>query len=182
MKKTFHTERLIVRPLTLDDAKDFYRIVDEDPKHAGQISLEQRIDRIHAYLTNDALEPGLGWWAVTLQTDGSFIGRCGLDSYLTDFLQFEDDPANLYHSIEVELAYHIGIDYRRQGFAFEACHALVEHAFTELKLRRIVSVTNQDNIPSQNLMRKLGFRLQRNLHPEFSDRMIGILNNTIILA
>ena len=182
MKKAFETQRLILRPLTLDDAEDFDRIVDRDPKHAGQVSLEERTDRIHAYLMNDKLEPGLGWWAVTLQADGSFIGRCGIDSYLTDFLRFEDDPDNPYHSIEVELAYHIGVDYRRQGYAFEACQPLIEHAFGELRLRRIVSVTSQTNIPSQNLMRKLGFRIERNLHPEWSHEMIGILENTLISA
>ena len=182
VKHIFNTERLIVRPLTLDDAEDYYRIIDEDSKHDGRITLEQRVERIHTYMGNDQLNPELGWWAVCLAADGRFIGRCGLDSYVTDFIKFEDDPDNPFHSIEVELAYHIDVDYRRRGFAFEACQALIERIFTVAKLRRLVSATNQTNIPSQNLMRKLGFRLQRNIHPEWPHEIIGILENTIISA
>ena len=180
VKHTFNTERLILRPLTLDDAEDYHRVIDEDPKNAGQVGLEQRRERIRSCVTNDQSNPELGWWAVCLAADGRFIGRCGLDSYITDFIRFADDPDNPFHSIEVELAYHIDIDLRRRGFAFEACKALIERFFTVAKLPRLVSVTSGDNIPSQALMKKLGFRLGPNLHPHYADEVVGILDNTLL--
>ncbi len=178
LKETLETERLVLRPFTLEDTDAFHRVIDEDPKNAGTISLAQRREHIRAYVQNDMLNGAMGWWAVVLRADNSFIGRCGVDSYVADFVRI-DEPTlrGPFNPVEVELAYHIKADLRRQGFAYEACCALVEYTFCETKLPRLVSVTSASNIPSQRLMRKLGFRLYENQHPHFSDEIVGVLEN-----
>ena len=56
--------------------------------------------------------------------------------------------------------------------SMEACH----------REEDIRNAATETIIPSQYLMRKLGFCIERNLHPEWSHEVIGILENTLISA
>ena len=48
----------------------------------------------------------------------------------------------------------------------EAGQALIEYAFLEMRLPRLVNGIDDANTPSIRLAEKLGFRRVRNLHPE----------------
>ncbi len=56
---------------------------------------------------------------------------------------------------------------------------MIDYAFTELKLRRIVATTTYDNVPSIGVMQKVGMRIEKN---PFADppwlQVVGILENT----
>lgn len=43
---------------------------------------------------------------------------------------------------------------------------MIAHAFTDLRLKRIVATTEFDNLESQGVMKKLGMTLTRNPLPE----------------
>ena len=55
---------------------------------------------------------------------------------------------------------------RGKGYATEAARALIEWAFTNLELARIVATTEDENVASQAVMRRLGMRVERNPDPE----------------
>lgn len=56
------------------------------------------------------------------------------------------------------LGYWLGEDYWRNGYMFEAAKKLIEFGFNTLKLRRININAQTQNNPSNNLIKKLGFR------------------------
>ncbi len=56
--------------------------------------------------------------------------------------------------------------HRNRGYAAEAGQALIDYAFKELHLGRIIATTEYDNLPSQAVMRKLGMALHRNPRPD----------------
>ena len=53
-----------------------------------------------------------------------------------------------------------------RGHLQPAAKALIDYAFNELKLRRVIATTTYDNIGSQGVMRKLGMRIEKNPLPE----------------
>jgi RimJ/RimL family protein N-acetyltransferase len=178
LKETLVTERLVLRPLRLNDVESYHRVIDEDPKNAGAISLAQRRDLVHSYVQNDMLNGALGWWAIVLRSSNCFIGRCGVDPYVADFVRIAEPSLQGPHNrVEVELAYHIDAGLRRRGFAYEACSSLVAYSFEQTKLPRLVSVTSRTNTASQALMMKLGFRMYENSHPEYQGDAVGVLEN-----
>ncbi|MDW1828053.1 GNAT family N-acetyltransferase, partial [Vibrio sp. Vb0937] len=48
-----------------------------------------------------------------------------------------------------------------QGFAIEASKAVVEYAKQVMQLSQLVAITNNDNIRSISLLKKLGFEFER---------------------
>ena len=45
------------------------------------------------------------------------------------------------------------------GFTIAPSSRLIKGAFEELEIEEIKAITNQDNISSKNLLKKLGFKL-----------------------
>ena len=85
-----------------------------------------------------------GFLAVTLNESGEFCGICGLLRQQLD------------HGDEVELAYHLRPRYHGRGIATEAARGVMEYAFENLGLRRIVSLIRPDNLPSRRVAVKNG--------------------------
>lgn len=56
-----------------------------------------------------------------------------------------------------ELGYWIAEEYQSNGFATEACMALVERAFNELGIKRIYATYMKENLASKRVLEKLGF-------------------------
>ncbi len=77
---------------------------------------------------------------------------------------------------EDELFYKLGREYWGQGYAGEACRALIEYAFGGLRLRRIVTVTHKDNSKSMALLRRLGMNIVA-APRAWRDDVLGVLEN-----
>jgi len=56
-----------------------------------------------------------------------------------------------------ELGYHIYEPFRRQGYALEACRAIVKYGFETLELDKIRICTKRSNTASRILAEKMGF-------------------------
>jgi ribosomal-protein-alanine N-acetyltransferase len=76
----------------------------------------------------------------------------------------------------VELGCALEKTYWGKGYATEACQPMIEYAFRELKLKRLVNHVDSDNTRAINLMKRLGFRIEKNLHPNYGG-FVGILEN-----
>ena len=80
---------------------------------------------------------------------------------------------------EVGLFWVIDPEQQRRGYATEAAQAMVQHAFTHLRLKRIIATTEYTNIASQGVMRRLGMRVLHNPLPEPPWlQVVGVLQNS----
>ncbi len=170
------TQRLVLRPHTMDDLLPLHQLLDHpdvwqfDPGFPR--SIEERHDWL-VYRTYELPMVGVGCFGVQLKKTKTLIGRCGLEVYLEDVVNHDDGP---YNTFEVELYYHFGRDYWGQGYATEAALAVVQHAFQDLKLRRLVTPgVNHGNLRSIGLMRRIGMNVMPSPHDE--NAVMGILIN-----
>lgn len=189
------TERLIIRPFTMDDLEDVHQmldvdLVDVDFGSEGEKALHERQQWLQwTVMSYEELaklyQPPYGERAVTLKETGQLIGACGFVPCLNVFEQLPSfsttvvDQSESFNSTEFGLYYALSPAHQRQGYATEAVKAMIDYAFTELNLRRIVATTTYDNVPSIGVMQKVGMRIEKN---PFADppwlQVVGILDNT----
>lgn len=62
------------------------------------------------------------------------------------------------HTRTYILGYVLNPKYQRQGYATEACKALLKHAFTVAQLHRVVAYCDQENERSWKLLERIGMR------------------------
>ena len=108
---------------------------------------------------------GFGLWAVVDATSNEVIGDCGIT--------LQQTPAGF----EPEIGYHLWREFWGQGFATEAAIACRDYAFQNLGLRRVVSITSSDNIPSQKVAQRVHDRkeiYQKRLRGTLVDRYLYI--------
>ncbi len=187
------TSRLLIRPFQLDDLEDVHRILDIELNDAdtgteGPQSREGRVQWLQwAVLNYEELaklyQPPYGDRAVVLKQSGEIIGACGYTPVLMPLgllPSFDSgiDAANRLNVSEMGLYYAFSPTHQRKGYATEAAQALVDYAFQQLQLRRIVATTSFDNTASMGVMTKLGMQIERNEHGEPPYlQVVGLLDN-----
>ena len=175
MPHALETERLLLRPFIEADIDVVYRLFEEDaevyrfdPGHPRTMEQRAATIRTHAAQNQD---DGEGTLAVTLKSTGEFIGQAGLQLFVL--------PWRPFATAEVELNYKLGRAYWGQGYALEACRALVDFAFKDMRLLRLVTVTQPQNLRSVHLLQRLGFCVGPG--PEvWEPDVIGILTNPAV--
>ena len=167
------TERLIIRPLIMDDLDACYRLYQgvgwiDSALPAHEFRARQKAWLEWSIRNYEALawlhQTPYGDYAVTRKVDGSFLGLAGLVPALAPFgrLQsFGGDP-DAHFTAEVGLFWVIAPEAQRQGIASEAAQALLDFAFGTLRVARVIASTEHDNCASIGVMRKLGMRIERN--------------------
>jgi ribosomal-protein-alanine N-acetyltransferase len=71
------------------------------------------------------------------------------------------DPS-LRAANEFEIGYSIAKSYRRQGYATEACTAVIDWLFEDVGAETILAGCDAKNVPSVRTLRRLGFWLDSN--------------------
>jgi RimJ/RimL family protein N-acetyltransferase len=172
MPPRIETARLILRPFSPDDLDEAYDVFEGhpdvwkyDPGH--QRTREQR-DVITLNYAASNLVDGEGNLAVTLKDSGKMIGYVGLQLYIL--------PSEPFATAEVEIFYKLGRLWWGEGYAYEACTALLGFAFSELRLHRVVTVVSRENVPSIRLMKKLGMKIE-DAPPQWKNDLLGIIEN-----
>lgn len=181
--KTLETERLLLRPFTPGD-EAIHQAVFSDPAVChfycrNTKTIEQVRDWL-VYRQQQAAQEDMGFLAVIRREDQALLGLVALQPYVNSWIVFAGLPSSPHHQLEVELSYAFGRAYHRQGYASEACRALITYAFRELKLPRIAYGVDGDNIASWSLMKSLGFRLSNDPQPDGGNGVTGVLENTMV--
>ena len=83
--------------------------------------------------------------AITLQPHGPLIGTCGIRRQRAD-------------AHEAELGYEIAYDHWGQGYATEAARSMLTFAFEELQAHRVWAHCVKENVASNQVLHKMGFR------------------------
>ena len=185
------TQRLIVRPFIMEDLPAIHRILDQTFGDGTKVGDEAALEERRSWLQWSMLsqewfpkmqQPPYGDRAVVLKATGALIGSFGYVPLLDVYEQLASlrtmDQLGGYTTPEVGLFWVIDPDHQRQGYATEAARAMIDQAFTQWRLKRIIATTACDNLASQAVMRKLGMRIEGSPLPEpHALQVVGILEN-----
>ncbi|MFZ2486302.1 MAG: GNAT family N-acetyltransferase [Candidatus Rickettsiella isopodorum] len=152
------TKRLILRTWKEQDL-DPMLAVNQDPlvceflpKIGNRVATKTLIRRF----MNHYKKYGFTAYAIELKSNDEFIGFVGL---LVTSFEAHFTPA-------VEIAWRLDSKCWGQGYATEAAKAIIDFAFTTLKLEEVVSFTVENNIRSRRVMEKIG--MHHNPHDDFN--------------
>jgi RimJ/RimL family protein N-acetyltransferase len=185
------TPRLMIRSFTLEDTPIIHRILDQTfgdgTRSADPAALDERRSWVEwSMLSQEWLpnmhQPPYSDRAVVLKATNMLIGAVGYVPCLAPFEQFPALRASAqpggFATPEVGLFWAIDPEQQRRGYATEAAQALIRHAFTDMRLKRIIATTEYTNTASQGVMRKLGMQVVHNPLPEpHWLQVVGILQN-----
>ncbi|ELO1774529.1 GNAT family N-acetyltransferase [Vibrio fluvialis] len=142
------TERLILRALAEDDARDLFGIFsDHDVMKYWNSSPWVSIDEARLFIANSVqainsnTEVTLG---IYLKSTGQLLGKIMLFNYAKE-------------SRRAEIGFGVSRNFWGKGIVLEAGTALIEYAFKNLQLRRIEAEIDPDNISSGKALERLGF-------------------------
>ncbi len=161
---SIETSRLQIRWLDFNDAEFIYQLVNDPDwvRFIGDRDVSNLDDARH-YIESGPLDMyrkhGFGLNRVALKENDKAIGICGI-------LQRETLP-------EVDLGFALLPDYRRQGYAFEASRAVLEHVSSQ-GLPRVAAILSPQNLASANLLGKLGFSFERNYRAEANSSLLDL--------
>jgi RimJ/RimL family protein N-acetyltransferase len=148
-REPIRTERLVIRPMTMDDLDDVYAYQSDQANHAFLMndarSRDEVAENLAKYVTATRLAEEKDWIQPAVEWDGRVIGQL----YLTIY-----SVVNL--GAEVGWVFHP--DFHGQGYATEAATALLELAFGELEMHRVRAELDPLNAASIALCRRLGMR------------------------
>jgi ribosomal-protein-alanine N-acetyltransferase len=153
------TKRLTLRHLEVGDLDALYRLYRDPQIRAyfpdGTRTLAETREELECFLEGHHTPPELGLWATVERNTGAFLGRCGLLPWTID-----GKP-------EVELAYLIDKSRWREGLASEAARGIIQHARTELHLKRLICLIMPGNVASAAVATKVGMVMEREHTGEF---------------
>jgi RimJ/RimL family protein N-acetyltransferase len=151
------TERLILRPFTLDDAEAWLPLISlpEIIRYTGDIpatSVDEARECLRTRPLRDYAVHGYGRMAVIEKSTRRLVGFSGL-KYLEDLR-------------EVDIGYRFLPDCWGKGYATESASVLMEQGRREHGFRRIVGMAHPDNAASIHVLEKLGLGFERLLEPD----------------
>ena len=148
--KSFTSERLIIRPTFEQDDKLIFHLMNTPKfiKYVGDrkiSSINDAKNYIKVKMLAQLYLMGYSSYTLINKSNGDKIGICGL--------------YNRAGVDGIDIGFSILPHFERLGYAYESSSRLIKGAFEELEIEEIKAITNQDNISSKNLLKKLGFKL-----------------------
>ena len=185
------TPRLLIRSFFLEDLPAIHRILEQTfgagDKGTEDSALQERRSWLQWSILNQEWFPKLhqppyGDRAVVLKTTGELIGSVGYVPLLDVYDQIPElataaTPSG-FTTPEFGLFWVIDPQHQQQGYATEAAQAMIDYAFNDLRIKRVIATTGYSNLASQAVMKKLGMKLARNPTPQpIWLQVVGILEN-----
>lgn len=142
------TERLIMRPLTVQDAEEIFTNWTGDPEVAKFMrwDVHQNSGETRTWIEAEqlAIEEGLVYdWGGVLKETGELVGSGGL-CFTEEYELFE-------------LGYNIMRKYWGMGLATEAARCIVKYSVQNLGIKKLYCCHAKDNPASGRVMEKAGF-------------------------
>ena len=158
------TKRLLLRPVRLADAEDFYRI-GSDPENNRFTIHYPNMDATLAGMANYWMGDPLGKYAVVLRDTNQFAGA----------VEVHLDEKNR----KAEIGYLITRRFWGNGYAPEASAALLDLCFNVLHLNRVEAMYDSRSHNSGRVLEKLGMHVEGRIR---NDRMDGDFAVTTVVA
>ncbi|HDR7325982.1 hypothetical protein BWGOE3_55050 [Bacillus mycoides] len=136
-----------IHELDYENIKELY-LNQKVRKYLGGPRKEETIEDI----LNDMLNPDENswYWVVNSKQTNEFMGVVSLD------------PHHIGNDIEV--SYQFLPQWWGSGYATEAVQEIIHYAFNELKLSKVIAVTQMANTPSRKLLERLHMKLVQTYH------------------
>ena len=153
---TLETERLIIRPITLDDVQGFFEMDSQPEVHTflrgeplkSLAETHQIIESIIAQYQKF----GIGRVGVIEKSTNIFIGWTGFK-----FIAEEDTINNRFDFLD--FGYRFRKEVWGRGYATEAAKACMEFYKNNLTQYQINAITHIDNLASRRILEKVGFEV-----------------------
>jgi ribosomal-protein-alanine N-acetyltransferase len=146
------TERLSLRRLTTDDAPFILELLNDPAflQFIGDKGVRNLEDARQYILQGPMLSYetlGFGLYLVTLKGTDTPIGICGLIK--RDALE------------DVDIGFAFMPDFRSSGYGSESALAVRDYGMNVLGLKRLLAITNPDNVGSIKVLEKIGLKFDR---------------------
>ena len=146
------TERLEIRHFVADDREAMDRIFgDVEVMHYGPgVKDSAWVENWISLCEGDYRAQGFGLWAVVEKSTRCVIGYCGLTRF-----------PDIAGEEEIEVGYRLARECWGKGYATEAARAVRDYGFETLKLPRLISLIDPENIASVRVAEKLGMHYEK---------------------
>lgn len=155
MEQFFATGRLIARRFAPSDLNAFVAIRGDPDAARFQDweSFTEKDGRVFLEWVGprNPGEPGWFQFALERKEDGTLVGDCGLRILKTD-------------NRLAQVGYTIARPYWGQGYATEAVRGLIDHAFTNFAVHRIIASVDPRHTASIRVLEKAGFAKEAHFH------------------
>ncbi|CAH0135596.1 GNAT family N-acetyltransferase [Chryseobacterium sp. WG14] len=152
--KSYETERLILRPMSLEDKELIFELYNSPKfiRYIGDRNIKT-VDAAEDYIRNKFIPQierlGYGNYLVMTKEGNNKIGGVGI---------FERDGLDV-----VDIGYSLLEEFEGQGYAYEAAQKVKAIAMEEFGLSKISAIISKDNLSSQKLIEKLGLKFQKHI-------------------
>ena len=165
--KTIQTTNLILRPFREEDAGDVLEYLEKPMVNCFACmklnSLEEAQTAVKEKMSHSEY-----CFAIVLKATRKVIGE--IEAYPESS---QPDVAENFVKDTFSPCWMLNAAYQGKGYGYEAAKAFFDYLFCQKGARRIYAFTEDNNLPSQNLCRKLGMR-QEGLFREF----VSFVNDT----
>ncbi len=152
--KELESDRLLLRPITVQDAKDLFEIYSNkevmlyfDDRSAFE-NMSEAEDMAKGYENGIKTKAEMRW-GIILKDTGKLIGTCGFHA-ISDYDK------------RLEIGYDLNRKYWGKKIMTEALSLIIQFAF-EMDVNRIEAFVEPPNTGSRVLLEKLGFSLEGTL-------------------
>jgi ribosomal-protein-alanine N-acetyltransferase len=145
-------EPWIALNLDPENLRYFPRIYSAEESHASFLRIRDLLN-----------ENPFGLWAAEEKTSGAFMGFVGIAHHNSPGISFM--PCH-------EIGWRLDKKFWGKGYATEAAQVVLDYGLQELLIPEIYSFTAKGNLPSINVMKKIGLRERAELafeHPRIAD-------------
>ena len=146
MALLLNTERLALKPFTLEDIALFHRLNNDafirkymwDDEAIDEATAKEIIEQNDTYFK----ENKYGIWKIQLKKEADVIGYVGLW-----FFFGEPQPQLIYALLKPST---------KKGYAYEASNAIMKYAFEHLGFNYLIAATDVPHLESQKVAKSLG--------------------------
>lgn len=142
---SIETERLLLRPVTLDDAEAMFDYASDIENTRYTFLTNQNLEETKSNIAQFYLANPLGRWGIELKSNGKFIGTIDLHKI---------DPVLK----KATIGYIINKKYWNQGLTTEANRSVIELAFEKIGMNKLTALHDKANPASGKVMKKSGMR------------------------
>lgn len=152
------TDRLIIRPFILNDLSECYELMQD----------EELFNYLDWKVTSIEIFKGtFNWWIDLYETNFDDDFKYNFAIFLKDnnaFIGWGGFGAIDCFYPENEIYYLVGKEYWKKGYATEMMNALLDYYFNTIGMNKIIALAKPENIASNRVIQKLGFKFQYFVH------------------
>lgn len=143
------TERLIIRPIKLDDKNELFEYRSDTVANKYQGWVPKTIDDVENFIdkiSKQINEPGTWFQFVLIEKETQkVVGDLGI--------HFFDKVSK-----QVEIGCTLNKVFQHKGYATESVKIVIDYLFKKLNKHRVITSIDPDNVDSIRLVERIGFR------------------------